>query len=81
MLFRSSELLPQVIGDSFYYVGRRMNFLILGSGFPEVEAALNAMKPLSQQDFNVFIGYNEALSHKMYAGADFLLMPSRVEPC
>lgn len=78
---KGSELLPQVIGDSFYYVGRRMNFLILGSGFPEVEAALNAMKPLSQQDFNVFIGYNEALSHKMYAGADFLLMPSRVEPC
>jgi starch synthase len=27
------------------------------------------------------IGYNEALSHRMYAGADFLLMPSRVEPC
>lgn len=78
---KGSELLPQVIGDSFYYVGRRMNFLILGSGFPEVESALNAMKPLSQQDFNVFIGYNEALSHKMYAGADFLLMPSRVEPC
>ncbi|HAN39191.1 MAG TPA: glycogen synthase, partial [Chitinophagaceae bacterium] len=24
---------------------------------------------------------NEALSHLMYAGADFLLMPSRVEPC
>ena len=27
------------------------------------------------------IGYNEELSHQMYAGADFLLMPSRVEPC
>lgn len=27
------------------------------------------------------IGYNEKLSHQMYAGADFLLMPSRVEPC
>ena len=27
------------------------------------------------------IGYNETLSHQMYAGADFLLMPSRVEPC
>jgi starch synthase len=30
---------------------------------------------------NTYIGYNEALSHLMYAGADFLLMPSRVEPC
>ncbi|MFT4024622.1 MAG: hypothetical protein QM664_12660 [Flavihumibacter sp.] len=31
--------------------------------------------------YNARIGYNEQLSHRMYAGADFLLMPSRVEPC
>ncbi len=29
---KGADLLPQVIGDSYYYVGRRMNFLILGSG-------------------------------------------------
>src|SRR5687767_14884321 len=78
---KGADLLPQVIGESFYYIGRRMNFLVLGSGFPEVEAGLAALKPLSQFDYNVYIGYNEALSHLMYAGLDFLLMPSRVEPC
>ncbi|MBL0133523.1 MAG: glycogen synthase [Chitinophagaceae bacterium] len=78
---KGADLLPQVIGDSYYYVGRRMNFLVLGSGFPEVEAELSAMKALSQRDYNAYIGYNETLSHLMYAGADFLLMPSRVEPC
>ena len=31
--------------------------------------------------YNTFIGYDEKLSHIIYAGADFLLMPSRVEPC
>ena len=31
--------------------------------------------------YNSYIGYSESLSHLMYAGADFLLMPSRVEPC
>ena len=31
--------------------------------------------------FNAVIGYDEKLSHRMYAGADFLMMPSRVEPC
>ncbi len=29
----------------------------------------------------VLIDYNEALSHQIYAGSDFLIMPSRVEPC
>ena len=31
--------------------------------------------------YNSYIGYSEPLSHQIYAGADFLLMPSRVEPC
>jgi len=78
---KGADLLPQAIGDSFLHIGRTMNFLILGSGFPEVESALESMKPLSQKDYNVYVGYNESLSHLMYAGADFILMPSRVEPC
>jgi starch synthase len=78
---KGADLLPRAIGDSFYHIGRRMNFLILGSGEPGVEAALSGLKSLSQYDYNVFVGYNETLSHVMYAGLDFLLMPSRVEPC
>ena len=31
--------------------------------------------------YNSVIQYNEKLSHQMYASADFLVMPSRVEPC
>ncbi len=78
---KAADLLPQAIIDSFNYIGRKMNFLILGSGENEVEEKLNQLKSISQKDFNVYIGYNEKLSHQMYAGADFLLMPSRVEPC
>lgn len=78
---KGADLLPRAISDSFYYIGRRMNFMVLGSGFPEVEAGLQALKPMSNYDYNVYIGYNEALSHLIYAGSDFLLMPSRVEPC
>jgi starch synthase len=78
---KGADILPQVIGDSLYYIGRRMDFLVLGSGFPEVESELLSLKPMSQYDYNVYLGYNEKLSHIMYAGADFLLMPSRVEPC
>lgn len=78
---KGADLLPQVIFDSFQHIGRKMNFLILGSGEAEVESGISLLKNYAQGDFNVYIGYNEQLSHLMYAGADFLLMPSRVEPC
>ena len=78
---KGADLLPQAIEDSFYYVGRKMNFLILGSGFPSIEGRLRAMQDLSRGDYNTYIGYDETLSHQIYAGADFILMPSRVEPC
>jgi starch synthase len=78
---KAADLLPQAIYDSVYHLGGKMNFLILGSGEPQVEWELaNINMPLAGY-YNSKIGYNEKLSHEMYAGADFLLMPSRVEPC
>ncbi len=59
----------------------KVNFLILGSGDPHVEWQLSTMSASYPGNYNAVIGYNEKLSHQMYAGADFLLMPSRVEPC
>jgi starch synthase len=78
---KGADLLPQVIEDSFYYVGRKMNFFVLGSGLPEIEGKLQAIRELSRGDYNTYMGYDEGLSHLIYAGADFILMPSRVEPC
>jgi starch synthase len=78
---KGADVLPQVISDTFFFIGRKMNFLVLGSGEPDVQRGLQDLLPISQYDYNIFIGYNETLSHVMYAGADFLLMPSRVEPC
>lgn len=78
---KAADLLPQAIGDSIYYMEGKMNFLVLGSGEPEVEKRLSDMTGPLFGYYNSMIGYNEKLSHQMYAGADFLLMPSRVEPC
>jgi starch synthase len=78
---KGADLLPQVILDSFNHIGRKMNFLVLGSGDNDTESKLTMLKSFSKGDYDVYIGYNETLSHQMYAGADFLLMPSRVEPC
>lgn len=78
---KGADLLPQSIYDSFKFIGRKMNFLVLGSGESAVESGLSLLKNTGKKDYNLYIGYNEELSHLMYAGADFLLMPSRVEPC
>ena len=58
-----------------------ISLLVLGSGMSDVEKELELLKVPFKGVYNAFIGYDESLSHKMYAGADFLLMPSRVEPC
>ncbi len=78
---KAAELLPEAIRSSIYQQHGNCNFLILGSGDKKVEAELENVKHQLSGYVNTFIGYNERLSHLMYAGADFLLMPSRVEPC
>lgn len=52
---------------------------LLGSGDPRLEAAFAAAT--SNPNVAVKIGYDEALSHRMMAGADAILVPSRFEPC
>jgi len=56
------------------------NIAILGEGETVYHEALEA---IAGEHANVYFhfGYNEALSHRMYAAADFLLMPSLFEPC
>ena len=78
---KAADLLPKAISDSLGQVGNKMNFLILGSGDKKVEAQLTHLTNNFTGYYNSKIGYNEKLSHQMYAGADFILMPSRVEPC
>ncbi len=78
---KAADLLPRAISDAVYHMEGKMNFLVLGSGDPQVEWELSNLNAPLTGFFNSRIGYNEKLSHQMYAGADFLLMPSRVEPC
>ena len=78
---KAADLLPQAIVDSIQHINGSMNFLILGSGDPVVEHQLQLLNSQYVGYYNSQIGYNEKLAHQMYAGADFLLMPSRVEPC
>ena len=78
---KAADLLPEAINNALKMYPEKLNFLILGSGEPEVENDLLALQNKFVGYYNTQITYNEKLSHLMYAGADFLLMPSRVEPC
>ena len=78
---KAAEILPDAIITSIHYNPGAACFLVLGSGDPQVEWRFSQMVEPFRGVFNTVIGYDETLSHKMYASADFLLMPSRVEPC
>lgn len=53
---------------------------LLGTGEPQLEIAL-LEAAAAHPNVSVRIGYDEALSHKMMAGGDVVLVPSRFEPC
>lgn len=76
---KGSDLFPEAFKNALEK--DNASILLLGSGHNDVEKELEVLKEAYKGTYNAFIGYDEALSHIIYAGADFLLMPSRVEPC
>ena len=78
---KAADILPDAIRTAMHETQGNACFLILGSGETSIEWELQQMTNHHQGIYNAYIGYNEQLSHLIYAGADFLLMPSRVEPC
>jgi len=78
---KGGDLLPQASALALSENYKEINILILGSGNSHIENQLNSLLVDYKGNYNTFIGYNEELAHLIYAGADFLLMPSRVEPC
>ena len=78
---KGADLLAEAIENSLEEFACKVSFLILGAGETKTEMELQELKEKFPADCNVYIGYNEELAHLVYAGSDFLLMPSRVEPC
>lgn len=53
----------------------------LGSGDAALETSFRELALMWPEQCAVRIGYDEGLSHRIEAGADMFLMPSRYEPC
>ena len=67
-------MLPELLHE-------HVQIIILGSGSKEFEQALTALAAQYPRCLRVQIGFSEALAHRIEAGADLFLMPSRYEPC
>ncbi len=55
--------------------------VIQGSGDAALEAAFAAAAQAHPGQIAVSLGYDEALAHRVIAGADAMVVPSRFEPC
>jgi starch synthase len=55
--------------------------VLLGSGDHEAEHFFRAAAARRPDRFRAWIGFDEPLAHRIEAGADFFVMPSRFEPC
>jgi starch synthase len=53
----------------------------LGTGEPQYEKLFKSLADKNPGRVGVKIGYDNSLAHKIEAGADLFLMPSRYEPC
>lgn len=69
------ELLPELIKET------AARFVIVGTGEAHSEYALTELSHQYPERVMVYIGYSESMAHKVEAGADLFIMPSRFEPC
>lgn len=81
-----SRLVPQkgvdVLAEAIYKIlNYDMQLVILGSGEPWTHFYFGDIANKFPNKVACHIGYNDPLAHKIEAGSDFFLMPSRFEPC
>jgi len=74
---KGMDLLADAIPD----FAADVQLVLLGSGDAPLEARLRALGAAFPSAIAVRIGYDEALSHRLIAGADVIAVPSRYEPC
>jgi starch synthase len=58
-----------------------MQLVMLASGDPDLEAAFRDAQLKHRDRLRVVFEFNNPLAHKIQAGSDAFLMPSRFEPC
>jgi starch synthase len=73
--------LDLVLENIAYLVQLNAQLLVLGTGAPELEAGFHAAAVAHPGRVAVDLGFDEGLAHRILAGADVAMVPSRAEPC
>ena len=69
-----SAIMPQILDGNTQMV-------VLGTGDQEYEDTFRYYENTHRGTFSACIQYDEGRAHRIYAGADVVLVPSRFEPC
>jgi len=69
-----AEIAGQIVADDVYLVA-------LGSGEPEYETFFRQIAAANPGRIALRMGFDDGLAHRIEAGADMFVMPSRYEPC
>lgn len=75
---KGCELWQQVVRAQLQRGGRAV---VLGSGEPHLEEAWRSLRAQFPKRLGVKIGFDEPTAHRVEAGSDFFVMPSKFEPC
>lgn len=70
-----------VLDELQHILNMNVQLVVLGTGETNYEYAFKMMEENYKHQAVYYCGYNEALAHKIYAGTDLFLMPSKFEPC
>lgn len=68
------KVFPKIMSEN-------LQFVVLGKGTDEYEKFFLKEQEKYPEKLFVKIGFDEEMAHKIYAGSDIFLMPSRFEPC
>lgn len=79
--FATQKGFDLVAGIAEELMTREVAIVALGSGEPVYERFFRSWSLISPGNVRVQVRYDDALAHKIEAGADIFLMPSRYEPC
>jgi starch synthase len=70
-----------VVNAWYDLLHRPLRMVVLGTGEPAIQDGFRALQGRAPDRFAARFAYDDALAHKIEAGADMFLMPSRYEPC